>query len=803
MKKIILVINALLCLSFYMKADAVKSVTDTLDYDRSYATSPADILKGRISGVRVSNTDGNPNSAKSTIVRSVNSLRGDSQPLWIVDGTPLVNTSNVNNYALSDYAGAAYLNALNQFDFINPYDIESIEVLKDLSATAIYGSRGANGVVIVKTKRFYKEGTTAEWNSNLQLSSPAQSSPLFRTAFSHNHAVRVSSRTGNSAFNISAFFRDYQGVVKRNANRAGGLRLSYDTHANSVVWFGTSVQFGIGGSDNVTGPTSYGGRSMMTAIRTPYREVQGTAENWNNDYDDSSKDYHMVYATYLQFNFLPNLNLRADLGAEYLNASRLIWYGKGTKLGNDENGVASNMSSGILGYSAKVKLEWNPKVKNHEFKAYAGGEAFGNSSKYNKMDGSDFYTHVLRAKGLNLHASKSVIDEYTVNLLEYGAFAGLSYNYDRMAGVNLTGVFNWTPRYFSGKPTLYYSADAYVDVRRIAFPQSETVSTLKLVAGYGTSGRQFNMPYAHFDRYLAASYPTVLPDLEFFYEGIDRASSAEMNAGLQLGFLNDRINVSYKAFSKRTADVFNAFCFGEKSATYLWVSSPAKEFFTIDGSLRSFGHELDLDAEILKVGGFRWTVNANVTYNRVFADRIDAKDKFGMKVGGKLSPTVNLPGEELFSFYGYKYEDGEIKAGKTVLGNPFPKIYGGFGTTLSYANFNLDLAFDGAALFDIADLVKNDVYTDGSRALTGVAVRKGDYLRLSRVSFSYDYLLKKKCFFKGFRVTLSGLNLLTFTGYDGWNPDVNCFARNISDYGIDYGCYPAARGAVLGIKLLF
>ena len=118
-----------------------------------YAASPADLLDGTVSGVRVSSVDGNPDGARNVNIRGLNTIRGDSQPLWVVDGVILSNELTRNLDGFWQFGEASYSAPLNGIPFINPEEIERIEILKDVSATALYGALGANGVIIITTKK--------------------------------------------------------------------------------------------------------------------------------------------------------------------------------------------------------------------------------------------------------------------------------------------------------------------------------------------------------------------------------------------------------------------------------------------------------------------------------------------------------------------------------------------------------------------------------------------------------------------------------------------------------------------------
>ena len=179
-------LSLLLCLA--MPAFAQTEVKDSLGVDKPQANTPAALLKGRLSGVLVSATDGSPAGAVNTYIRGLNSLGDDSQPLWIVDGVMLNRSQRLNLDPFWNMPGQVYAPAFNELAFLNPYDIESVEVLKDVAATALYGSRGANGVIIVTTGKAKDKALDIRWDSNVSLSSAGQVEGT-RSALGHNHSV--------------------------------------------------------------------------------------------------------------------------------------------------------------------------------------------------------------------------------------------------------------------------------------------------------------------------------------------------------------------------------------------------------------------------------------------------------------------------------------------------------------------------------------------------------------------------------------------------------------------------------------
>ena len=167
MKKTILILTMTVLALTQVHARSV--VRDTLESGSAVNVTPAQLIRGQVSGVHVSGTDGSITGALNTLIRGISSVHSDSEPLWIVDGAYLTSSIGQNRDAFwqDSYNEKSYTSALNPLYTINPYDIESIEVLKDLAATSIYGSRGANGVIIVKTRLPKKDGQAVRWMSNL------------------------------------------------------------------------------------------------------------------------------------------------------------------------------------------------------------------------------------------------------------------------------------------------------------------------------------------------------------------------------------------------------------------------------------------------------------------------------------------------------------------------------------------------------------------------------------------------------------------------------------------------------------
>ena len=155
------------------KKDATGSVTSvkTEDFNRGATTSPSDLLQGKAAGVMITNSSGDPGANSTIRIRGNSSVRAGNDPLIVVDGVPIGGGTTTADAELGEGSGIGNSSARNPLNFINPNDIASMDILKDASATAIYGSRGANGVIIITTKQGAAGANTIEYNGSFSTSS--------------------------------------------------------------------------------------------------------------------------------------------------------------------------------------------------------------------------------------------------------------------------------------------------------------------------------------------------------------------------------------------------------------------------------------------------------------------------------------------------------------------------------------------------------------------------------------------------------------------------------------------------------
>jgi len=805
-----------------VSVSAQNSALDTLDVNKATVQTPAALLAGRVSGVRVSSQDGGPNGAVNTNIRGVNTLRGHSEPLWIVNGVMLTNalSQNLNAFwqkggyttkgdLIPDYSELSYSAALNGTAFLNPYDIERIEVLKDLSATAIYGAQGANGVIIVET-RLPKVDHQLSWHSNMSVDIPNRTGEALRKGISHNHSLSYAGNANNTFYHLSGYLRHTNGVVRRTGSMYGGMNAALETRANPYIWFGLNSTLAAGRQHSAAGSAYLGKPSTMILARYPARFAGNTLDGWVNDYDDDVEDYRAVTSVWLQVNPLPSMYVKASLGADFQSNTRRIWYGNGTSFGMANHGAASILSSTLFNYNGKVETGYSFFINSlHHLQLKAAVETVGSNNKFGVMNGTSFDLPYLRARGLQTMGSRAVPYKFTRDYIIWGAFGQLGYDYNRMVGIQGVWRSDYSPKYTPSKPINTPAAEAWIDLHRLFLKNVSLISDLKLEGGYGLAAMEEYIPYELLGNYLR-TYPSVEAGSEVFYDGLSRLYSREWNAGIRIGIASVA-NLSVKYYDKQTADAIYLYNFGKINGSYYdWAHTSSVDYST-EGNIRNHGIEVDLDATLFRNGDWQWSMYANAAWNMGSIVHVDYQDMAGRNIGKNIWVNVMAESQQMGALYGYLdnpdggfidlNKDGEISdADKQILGNTVPVLTGALGSTLRYKDLALDFQFTGASGYKIANL--NKVIAEGRTKLSSRYVEDADYLRLSRLSLTYN-LPFKRYKLRDIKVFVGGQNLLTFTKYSGWNPDVNCFGNSIMSNGVDYGSYPTVRSMILGVSAKF
>ena len=774
----------------------------TLQAQEQYAASPADLVRGTVAGVRVSAVDGNPDGLRNVNIRGLNTLRGDSQPLWIVDGVMLGSELTRNLDGFWQFGESSYSAPLNSIPFLNPAEIESIEVLKDISATALYGAMGANGVIIIRTKRAQATDPVLYVKSNAGIGLPSQTG--LKAAVVHNHSFGVSALADNTAYRVTGYYRHQGGVVDNAGSDQFTVSAGLETKANPHIWFGINTIASMG-QTAAPGSTAYFGHpSTLLLARYPEGFEADTVQGWAEDFDDDSRDWRAVTSAYLTLNFTPTLKLHTTAGVDFQDNRRLIWFGKGTGFGAASNGAASSLSTVLLSTNVKSELNWKQYVAGeHLVNLSAAAEVIATQDKFNTMNGLDFFNHSLRAKGIAAAGSHPEIHRFAHDSFHHAYYVRGEYAYKDIAGIDGTFRADFNPRFRDARPVFYPSASAWV-----------ALAGIKFKGGWGIGGREYRIPYELTSSWLRSDYPEAEPGSESFYESLNTLTSREWNVGLEAGLLGKRVLISAQYYNKSTVDAFDMFLSGVKGQR-LWNPAPRKNILSRSATIDNRGLEFDLDARLLDSENQKLRLFATAAFNVNQIAGIGEEDVRGLNVGGGSYVNVNVVGHQSGEIFGYTASatgtpaditaDGKVtEADRVILGKAYPELFGSVGAQYSFKGFSVKMLWDAAAGHSLVNM--NRMLEDGVDVVTDNYVEKADYLRLSNLSVDYALDVRRlgiNKVFKELKMGASAANLLTLTTYKGWNPDVNSFGVSVLSGGIDYGSFPVIRTVMLGISASF
>ena len=874
------------------------------------------LLQGRVAGVQMTTNSGEPGGGAQVRIRGGTSIQASNNPLYVVDGVPLQDETSVAKAAINGVDAALPRNPLNS---INPNDIESITVLKDASATAIYGSRGANGVVLVQTKRGARGSSTLEYDTYVAASNVARrleflsgdeyrsfvqsevtkgnlpttqlalngtantdwESELLRTGVATNHNVAFSGGSQQTNYRASLNYFDQQGVVianglKRYQGRLNGhtsaiegkLNLDANLTASRVNNRYLAMENGGGFA---------GGVFTNMAIYNPTLPIQvlDPATNQMKFYEGAERSVRNPIALAEQITdqapenrilgnvtgsllIFDGLTTQTTLGADYTSSVRQTYIPRTSPLGAEFNGVARQAERSLQNLNFQQLLTGTPKLGDRqELEVVAGYEysQFTNNGFEAIMQG--FITDAFRFNNLGSGVQQG--SPAPISYIEESklvSFFGRA-NYGYAGRYYLTAVLrrDGSSRLAEGNKWSNFPAiSASWRLNNEDFMRSSRFSTLALRAGWGRQGNQSLRPYATqllLKTDPGARYPfggTVLtglsaaqvenPDLKW-------ETSEQTNLGLDWGIRSDRITGAIDIYQKETKDLILT----------VPVPQPAVVGTQIQniGSVRNRGLEATLDARLLErnnrtlTSGLVLTVERNSVLNLGEAPYIQTGNVFGQGQSGRFSQRI-IPGEALGTFWGAQFlrvnEKGQqlfackststgCANGETlnptgddemVIGNANPSFTLGLRSNGAMGKFDASWLWRGefgrevfnntALVYStkgnakssrnfLREALSDPIGINEPAIYSSRWIENGRFVRLQNVTVGYTFTLPGRlATIRTTRVYLSGDNLLLFTPYTGYDPEVFVDAGTASR-GIDYLTYPRARTFTLGAHLGF
>ena len=882
-------------------------VLSSKDFDGVSNTSPALLLRGKVAGVQITQTSGEPGSAVSIRVRGTSSVRSGNGPLIVVDGVPLGGGS-VSTDGGTDLEGSLGKGgARNPLNFINEADIESITVLKDASSTAIYGSRGANGVIVITSKKGKSNKPQFDFSSSTQISkkagnygvmngdqfvaaSKANGVPLgqdfgsrsynwedavLQTGVSFNNNITFSQAGENSSTRVSFSSSTNEGIVKNT-----GLDKYTASFYNSNNFFDGVLK--------VESRFVYAGIKDQTTLITSNAgfigNVIGTALYWNPTLPtyNANGDYTYVSNTYL------NPVQLLDAYTDYTNTSKLLGSINATlKLGSKfkynfvfgiENSTSQRKNQllptiDIQGDNFNVPVpDTNPQEYKHGLASIGSlnnfNKTFENVFSYdntfsenfglNALLGYSYYSYETNgsntsAKGFNINQTNLIdnIEGGLTNQFRASSFRNLvelqsvyaratatifkQYVVDATVRVDGSSKLGENNKYGTF-PSVGFADNLFQDHEGI-------LNNLKLRANWGITG---NSEFAVNSAIAKAEYGNngVLnlsnnsnPDLRW-------ETTESWGVGTDFTLLENRLTGTLDYFQRTTKDLIFPI---PQSASQPGPNSP--RFKNLPGNLHNTGFEVSLDYKIIDKEDLTWSIAGNASFlsneMKDFSGFVQTGGINGQGLTGAYAQVVTnnqpLYTYYLYEFRGYDASGNSIYAdaagNDTGLGTaskflldkqPLPKINYGFSSAFGYKGFDVTVSFYGAAGHYIYSNTENAYFFKGAflggRNVTESAatsaqsqgdpnspstkyLQSGDFLRMGELTLGYTFSggLVEKWKMKSARVYVNGSNLLLFTNYDGFDPEVDTDKQlnGVPSAGMDYLSYPRSKGIAFGLNVSF
>lgn len=675
------------------KADLVGAVAvmDNKQFKDQPITQVSDALQGRVAGVQVL-SDGTPGGDIKIRVRGSSSINKSNEPLYVVDG--IVRESGLEG--------------------INPEDIQSLQVLKDASSTAIYGARGANGVVLVQTKSGKAGQTqvvfdasvgvsnayhipeklgTAEYAQALVANGLATSEAmtdylngtnpgidwmdeLLQTGVTQNYKLAISKGNEDTQFYVSGNYLDHKGVIYNTEFKRYAVKAN--VHSKLYKWLELTADVnlsrgqGKGGGfhQNQDNPIWNGLNFSPTMnmllsngfyARDPYNVVSqanpyGALKENDNDRMRDVVNGHID----LKFNIVDGLTFTTTNGVDYKDSKSYSFVT--AKVNPQGTSSASNADTYQMLLQTTNNLTYNHNWNGHGLTATGVWEATSYERRYMMMKGTNLSSESVGYWNIDNAKSKTVSNSYQKWAL-LSAVARVMYNYkDKYM---LTGTFraDGSSRFTNKKWGYFPSVAAAWTVSQEDFMKNvKPVSNLKIRASYGIIGNQDVDPYSTMVMLSATSFDFGTNNMYTGYwpHGVETPDLTwekvhQFDFGVDLGLFENRLSVGFDYYYKKTKDAL----LRETSSDIIGGMS----YWVNEGEVENKGFDLTLTGRIIQTRDWQWTSTFSFSHNKNKVVKLNKSIDGASPAAGTVDPcTIIMQGEAIGTFYGYQWAGVEQNA---------------------------------------------------------------------------------------------------------------------------------------------
>jgi len=725
---------------------AVSSVSGK-DIEERPIISAAQALQGKAAGVQVIQPSGKPGVGMTIRVRGATSLNSGNEPLYVVDGIP---TNDISN--------------------LNPTDIESMQILKDASSAAIYGSRSANGVVLITTKRgskgegqiafstfygisqigktietlhteqyydlmdeIYGEGYVDRTNTNFT----DWNKEIFGTGVQENYQLSLSGATGNTKYFISGGYQNEDGIVSPASYERLSFRSNLDADVKNWLHLSSSINFSHTQRRDAADNTSSGrGGIILSVLNTPpfltiwdedhpgQYATNPFQPSWENPVAQASsynmnKDYRLMGNVGATIDIYKDLKFKSSFALDFTTHQWDSFIDPiKTGYGRQNNGLGEAARDTYQTWVNDNILTYDKKWKKNTISALAGitFQEYHHENAYQAA--KDFVTGVENNKEYMSLNWANQITSATTSADEWAMVSGVSRIH-----------YNWDSRYLvTGNLRIDSSSKLHPTHRTGLFPSLsagwrisgedfwgkaiDRINDLKLRIGWGMTGNQEGLgAYDYYNLYGLSRQTTTGSGPSIYRQTMGNQDmgwekTTQTNIGVDASFFNSRIILALDAYNKYTTLLLRTINLPSSAG----VPDPVRNA----GDMRNLGIEFQLTTHNL-TREIKWDTDFNMSFNRnkMLKFAFDKPVYVGYVETNNQNAIIIKSGYELGTFYGYIAEGVDPETGnmvykdlndngyrdsgdRTVIGNALPDFTYGMTNNISYKNFSLNLFIQGS-----------------------------------------------------------------------------------------------------------
>jgi TonB-dependent starch-binding outer membrane protein SusC len=830
------------------------------DFNKGNVNSAEQLIQGKVSGLSITKVGGNPNEGYNIRLRGLSTVGMSTQPLIVIDGV----------------IGGALEN-------IDPNDVESINVLKDGSAAAIYGTRGSSGVIIVTTKRGRAGTAVVDYNGYVTVEAIAKTTDVMdasewralsqelgsgtdhgystnwfdeitQTAVAQAHNISLSGGTEKTNYRASVNYRTGNGsIINTGYSQLNGRinltqkalkdKLTIDLNVGATdraSKYGFADAFRYASIYNPTAPVrsddpdfeKYDGY-FQEVLYDYYNPVQILEQDINE-----GKDRILNVAVKGAYEILPGLSVDAFYSLQSTNQQRGQYYDKNSFwVGKDRNGLANVSGDNAYSQLFETTGHWNGNLTPTVALNVLGGYSYQDFMyEGSNMSGGDFLTDAFKYH--NMGASKdfktgiATVSTYKNSNKLIAFFGRANLNINNTFFVNASARYEGSSRFGADtKWGMFPGIGGGVELTK--FLNVSSIDNLKVRVNYGVTGNQPQESYLSLLRYGPNVNQSFMYNGEYspVYQPVSNANTdlgwekkGEFDAGIDFSLFGSKLYGAFDFYTRTTTDLIFEYEVPVPPNLYTnaWLNL---------GEIKSSGLELTLTWNVIQNKDFTYSTTITPSYSlentlvSLSGSYNGAELNYGVRdLGGMGAPGQSAvplvraeEGEPIGQLLAYVYEgvgtdgkymfkdlsgpdgvpDGAIDAlDRTIVGNGLPDFLFGWGNTLGYKNWDLNIFFRGVfghdlinsyrAFYEVPRMIgsynlpttaKDMRASDGtwldnsSGILSSYHVENASFFTLDNMALGYNFTLGQKSGFSKIRLYLAGNNLFYITKYKGVDPN--------------------------------